>query len=436
MAQFRTTADLVDLVLRRSGELQDGTSRYETQAIDALNSIHHKIIAGGNEFSIDVDEPWAWAKSKNPIILELQPKQNTGTVSLTQGSEAGTFSSAPSISLEGWHFKVVGRPEFFKISKHTAADTAFELDAAYTGETGTTLSFEAFKLEYKLVPDYIIINSTNNKLDFGESGSTEITATITAGTYTPSALATEVQTQLNTTGGAPAYTCSYSATTRKFTVASDRSGGAVFILYASGTNNRNSGWKTLGYDTQTHTNAASHVSTYPLGMISRLIQPMRVYRRDDKFTKIEGLPELAFEEAYPLTLLNQEIPEHFTILSEEEDGLITVRFNSYVDVKTRVEIHHIPIPFDLKDNTASIPLIPRKNIEVLVAGAAFYVLKDKNDDKAQTEFQLAQQILNSMLAQNRKELQRTDRDAGTIHSRRDMMNMNTRRLRYGYTADS
>ena len=86
MAQFRTTADLLDSILRRSGEVTDGTSDLESDALEYLNRIHHTVIAGGNEFDVEVDEPWVWARAKRPMILELQPAFDTDTVSLTQGS--------------------------------------------------------------------------------------------------------------------------------------------------------------------------------------------------------------------------------------------------------------------------------------------------------------------------------------------------------------
>lgn len=106
MAQFRTTADLLDLALVNAGEVTNGNSSYESQLLGYLNRVHYALIAGGsipllNSVEVKIDEVWPWSKSKNPLIIELQPKQNTGTVSLTQGSEAVTFSAAPSISLAG-----------------------------------------------------------------------------------------------------------------------------------------------------------------------------------------------------------------------------------------------------------------------------------------------------------------------------------------------
>ena len=129
MAQFRTTADLVDSILTRIGQPTDGTSPYETRVLNALNQFYVELIAGGTIFSgtkfeTEVDENWAWALSRHPIILELQPKETTGSISLTQGSEVGTFSSGPTPSLQGWFIKMEARDDWFKIATHSAGGTA------------------------------------------------------------------------------------------------------------------------------------------------------------------------------------------------------------------------------------------------------------------------------------------------------------------------
>ena len=56
MAQFRTTADIVDSVLLRAGETANGNSAYESRALEYVNRIHRSLVVGGNEFNIEVDE--------------------------------------------------------------------------------------------------------------------------------------------------------------------------------------------------------------------------------------------------------------------------------------------------------------------------------------------------------------------------------------------
>lgn len=421
MAQFRTTADILDLALANAGEVTNGNSSYETQLLNYLNRVHMAIVSGGTiplgkDATVEIDEVWPWAKAKRPLILELQPKQNTGTVTLTLGSEAGTFSSAPTPSLAGWYITLSGREGVFRIASHTAGATAFELDAAYTDTTGSGLSFEAYKLDYDLIPDYLVIDSTNNKLEFQESAGTNLTATLTAGSYTPSALATEVQTQMNTTGGTPVYTVSYSAVTRKFTIASDRGGGSVFVLQGTGSNSAISAHKLLGFDDEATTNAASVVSTYALGGIARLIEPFKCHSRH-----IAGTDAESFMRDYPLASIAEGDPDRFTVIQEDSDGFVKVRFNRFVSEKTRIEIDHVPVPRDLKDSSASIPLVPRKHSDVLEDAGTFYLMLCKSDDRAQVYANLMQGKLKAMIAQHRGSLARSGEHFGQLIARRDLI---------------
>lgn len=81
------------------------------------------------------------------------------------------------------------------------------------------------------------ITATNN-LIYINDGSNK-TATLTAASYTPAALATHVQTQLNAVS--TSWTCTYSTTTFKFTIG--RSGSGTIRQ----TQTTNAAWDTLGY---------------------------------------------------------------------------------------------------------------------------------------------------------------------------------------------
>lgn len=79
-----------------------------------------------------------------------------------------------------------------------------------------------------------IVDSSNNKIDFKDSGGgSELTATLTSGTYSVSGLESEVESQMASVG-ASTYTCSYSESTGKWTLSSD--GAAFELLNSSGTN--------------------------------------------------------------------------------------------------------------------------------------------------------------------------------------------------------
>jgi hypothetical protein len=150
MANFTTTYDLVQGALSRAGELQDGTSQCQSSATRYANQIYLSIFAGSNEFNVELGEPWPWALASTPGTFNLVLPYETGTVSLILGSNAGTFSVAPAVSLVGWYLKIADRPEYFRIATHVAASTSFTIDTQYTETTGAALAFKAIKLEYDL----------------------------------------------------------------------------------------------------------------------------------------------------------------------------------------------------------------------------------------------------------------------------------------------
>lgn len=424
MAQFRTSADIIDAALRNSGEVTNGNSPYETQALDFINRVHFSLVAGGTialgkDSTVEIDETWPWAKAKRPLVLELQPKVNTGSVSLTLGSEAGTFSSAPSVSVAGWYLRVPGREGLFRIASHTASATAFEFDGVYPDETGGTLTFEVFKLDYDLTPEYLVIDSSNNKIDFKKtSAGSELTATLTAGSYTPSALATHVATQMTTAASGPTITGVYSAITKKFTLTSDGAGSTTILpLFASGTNQLQSAHKLLGYDDTDSAASLTQTSAYILGGISRLIEPIKIHDGSDRL--IFGIDAESFTRDFPFSCMEEGTADRFCLISEEADGSFKIRLNRYPLEKTRVEVDYVPVPRDLKDSSGSIPLVPRKHVDVLEDAATFYIMLLKNDDRAQVYVQLAQGKLKAMIAQHRGSQVRSGEHFGQIISRRD-----------------
>src|SRR5690606_231065 len=144
---FRTVADIADEVLQKSGEPTNGNSAYENLVITYLNKVQQAIVGGGNIFSITVDEPWTWARAKNPITLELLPAFLVGTVSIDQGENTIAFADAPSISLQGWLIPVKNPRTVYRITEHAAAATTATLDTPCL-EPSNSLTFRAFKLDY------------------------------------------------------------------------------------------------------------------------------------------------------------------------------------------------------------------------------------------------------------------------------------------------
>lgn len=147
---IQTAEVLKQDALFRAGELTDGTSPYDSKALAYINQIYRSILAGGNEFNVELGSPWSWARSEQPGTVVLQPKYDSGTISVTNSNSTVTFSSAPAISLAGQWLKIIGRPEFFRITSHVAAAATAIIDTPYTDATGSGLSYEVYFLEYDL----------------------------------------------------------------------------------------------------------------------------------------------------------------------------------------------------------------------------------------------------------------------------------------------
>lgn len=432
MAQFRTTADIQNEVLEKAGEPTNGNSAYETLALTYINKAHQAIIGGGSIFSLKVDEPWTWARAKKPIILELEPAVS-GTVAVVNGSRTITFSSAPTAPLEGWHFKADGDSTVYKIAEHTANVATASLDSAFLDGSGS-ISYKAFKLDYVISPAYIIVDSSNDKLDIGEvSASTQQAVTLTHGSYTPAEYIAHVATILTALVGTVTYSGSYDSVLRQFSITSNLNGGALFKLFgATGTNRKRSALPTLGLDMKDHSGAATYTSVYSVGSISRLIEPFKIFKKAAERPFITSIDPMNMELDYPLWNVKEMVPSLFAKIEETNEGIVTVRFNSYPKDKMRVEIYWIPVPHDLQDNDGSVPLVPRKDIDVLIHAAATFVLFDKEDSKYTTTLEMTKAGLEAMQSKNRLEMRRTDPRLGQIIPRQDYISNPRRTLRYGY----
>lgn len=93
----------------------------------------------------------------------------------------------------------------------------------------------------------IVIDDTNNKLDFEETVDTELTATLTNATYSAATLCTEIKTQMEVVG-ASVYTVTFESG-NVFKIASDGAGGGnIFnLLCYTGTNASNGVLPYIGF---------------------------------------------------------------------------------------------------------------------------------------------------------------------------------------------
>lgn len=103
------------------------------------------------------------------------------------------------------------------------------------------------------------ITSANAKIDFADSaGGPELTATLTAGTYTPTSLAAHIVSKMALVG-AHTYTVSQSSSTGKWTFTS--SGTILELRCGTGTNIANGVWGTLGFAASNRTGTNTYTGT-------------------------------------------------------------------------------------------------------------------------------------------------------------------------------
>jgi len=179
MANFTTTADLKLGALDRAGELTNGKSDFDSLALENINHLYRSILAGSNEYKVDLGEYWEWAKSQYPKILELQPAIDTGTVAVTKGSTSATLSAAATPSVKDRYLKVENNPDFFRIDAHTAGGTALTLDANYTNDTETVANYKIIQFDYDLADNIMRLTDAmtvyrqqpfGSDLDYGIEG--------------------------------------------------------------------------------------------------------------------------------------------------------------------------------------------------------------------------------------------------------------------------
>lgn len=427
MAQFRYGSDILDEILQKAGEPTNGNSPFETLARTYANKVNNAIICGGNIFSIKVDESWAWARSRHPINIELQPEYSTGNVTCTLGSTAVTFGTAPADSLEGWFLQVSGKSTVYKITQHSAGGATAAIDANFVNTSGG-YSFRAFKLDYEILPTHVYIDDYNDKIDFQEGTAfTTRTASLTHGSYTLTGIIAHAVTQMAAVSTS-SITGSYNAVLKQYNVTC---GSSLRLLGATGANVRISGLQTLGFDTLDYTAAQSYTSTYIPNGIGRLVEPFKVFTNEEK--RITSTDPIGMANDYPMDRARRAVPTKFTKIAELGDGTVWVRFNSYPSEKTKVQIDWTPKPIDIQDNTASVVKFPRADIDTLIHGAASFIAFDKSDSKFQTMIQLTSSGLEAMEKKNRSEMFRTGPDFAQIIPREDLAGTSNG-PNYGYTS--
>jgi len=158
MANYTFSSDLISDILFRAGEPTDGTSDFDAVALQYLNRAYQAIWSGGRELIPELNEVWWWLRKDDQGVLILNPLTDTGTVSVTNNSDAITFGTAPAVSQAGRHFKVDDHADIFIITAHTGGAGGATLESVYTGDTDTAASFKAMQFDYALASDVLYLS--------------------------------------------------------------------------------------------------------------------------------------------------------------------------------------------------------------------------------------------------------------------------------------
>lgn len=134
-------------VLFRGSEPVTGSS-WNDKVIDYLNRVYVQLVVGATEFTPEFIDDWWWHRASGAFNLLVPYK--TGTVSVTNGSTAITFSVAPALSMQSRRIRFSNVIDVSGIAAHVAGLTTATLDLPYTGQTNTALAFSAMQNYYDL----------------------------------------------------------------------------------------------------------------------------------------------------------------------------------------------------------------------------------------------------------------------------------------------
>lgn len=165
-----TSQDIISQGLRFAGEItdlltSDNVSEYRPVALEYLNRAYLAVLSGGNEFDVEMAEPFSWSLEPQPGVFSLQPAI-TVLASLAHGSTAGTFAVPPvdafgtSISVKNRYIRFSSFSDVYIITAHTAGQINFTVDLGYLQNTQVLGDATLFQLDYELAPASGILRLT------------------------------------------------------------------------------------------------------------------------------------------------------------------------------------------------------------------------------------------------------------------------------------
>jgi hypothetical protein len=121
--------------------------------------------------------------------------------------------------------------------------------------------------------------------------------------------------------------------------------------------------------------------------VLRLVSPFITYRNSTVLYNDAGqiyfCDQSRFNRDFPINQL-QEGTANMATQTYMDVSTMTpyIRVNRIPDTTLRVEYNYIPVPADLTNSDSSIPVVPRDHRINLVYYSCYYLLMDKNDNRA------------------------------------------------------
>lgn len=136
---------------------------------------------------------------------------------------------------------------------------------------------------------------------------------------------------------------------------------------------------------------------------------------------IEGMEEDSMKRDYPLALTEAGMPTAFAHIGERE-----VRFNRYGGTANgdlrRIDFDFLERPADLTDSASEEPVIPLEYRHLLADATAYFLLLEKDDDRAAHVLQRVQGGLGAMAKEHRARINRLGDLRGKIQPRQGHLN--------------
>jgi hypothetical protein len=389
--------DLRKLALKQAGELIDGSSDFDSlsdegngvKELEYINNLYKFLHYGGSEISVESSDPFDWLKANSPELITVIPDYETGTISLTNNSTAGTLSTAPTGfgSFLGYYLKIQGRETFYKISAHTADATSVTLDQVYLEATGATLTFKLIKLDYTLTNSMARIYKELrvHKRQFNEDSKGSIYY------ITEDSLDSEYPLHRLVSG-----------TPTRFTILKN-----VDDIH------------TLKFDRYPQDDKMRVEVPYiptPEELIVDTFLDADVNTTNERI----NLPEHGFQTNQIVRLTSSgTLPAGLNL----DTTYYVIRFDKdYINLSTTRDGTAVNITAAASGGThniASIPRMPLGYRGVLANYATYYMLADKSDQRADLYLRLAQAQLKSMVDATRRDQRRKSKNRGRLISRMD-----------------